>query len=59
MPKVEVNETCAVCKFKNDKNCPLHEIIKSARDICCDETYITEARYKVRCTDFKINEKFI
>ena len=54
---IQVRPCCALCeKLYNKKECPLHDVYVSANSYG-DETFDNEAKYKVCCPSFVLNEK--
>lgn len=57
--EIKVKKCCALCdNLYNKEKCPLCDVYCSARNYG-DETFDTEAKYKVCCPLFVLNEKLM
>lgn len=55
--EIKVKSCCALCdNLYNKEKCPLFEVYNSARNYG-NETFDTEAKYKICCPLFVLNEK--
>ena len=55
--KIRVKQCCALCdNLYNNEKCPLFSVYNAARNYG-DETFDTEAKYKICCQSFILNKK--